>query len=32
MGEGIDWNLVFLIVLSVISGATAAIYGISKKK
>lgn len=31
-GEGIDWNLVFLIGLSAISGATAAIYGISKKK
>lgn len=31
-GEEIDWNLVFLIGLSAISGATAAIYGISKKK
>ena len=31
-GEGIDWNLVFLIGLSAISGATAAIYGIGKKK
>jgi len=31
-GEEIDWNLVFLIVLSCISGATAAIYGIIKKK
>lgn len=31
-GEEIDWNLVFLIGLSAISGATVAIYGISKKK
>lgn len=31
-GEGIDMNLVFLIALSCISGATAAIYGVMKKK
>lgn len=31
-GEGTDWNLVFLIALSCISGATAAIYGVTKKK
>lgn len=31
-GEEIDWNLVFLIALSCISGATVAIYGIMKKK
>lgn len=31
-GEEIDWNLVFLIALSCISGATAAIYGVMKKK
>lgn len=31
-GEETDWNLVFLIALSCISGATAAIYGVIKKK
>lgn len=30
--EEIDWNLVFLIVLSAVSGATAAIYGVMKKR
>ena len=31
-GEGMDWNLVFLILIATITGATVALYGTSKKK
>ena len=31
-GEGMDWNLVFLIMISVVTGATVAIYGTIRKK
>lgn len=30
-GEGIDWNLVFLMMLAVLSGATVGVYGWKKK-
>lgn len=31
-GDGMDWNLVFLIAIAAITGATVAIYGTSRKK
>ena len=32
VSEGMDWNLVFLILIAAITGATVAIYGTSRKK
>lgn len=31
-GDGMDWNLVFLILIAAITGATVAIYGTGRKK
>lgn len=31
-GKDMDWNLLILILIAAISGATVAIYGINKKK